>query len=241
MPNDDGRVRAPLRIAVAQPPVVAYDVTANAEAHAAAVQTANARVVVFPELSLTGYELDAPAIRADDPRLAPIAEACGHTGSLALAGAPVRGEDGRSHIGILAIGAAGARVAYRKMWLGTAEAEWFAPGTEPAVVEVEGWRLGLAVCKDTGVPRHAADTAALGIDVYVAGLLEPTEAAAILEERALRVAANHHVWVAIASFAGSTGGGYDHAAGCSAIWNPDGALVTRAGPDPGEIACATLA
>ena len=241
MPNHAGPPRAPLRIAVAQPPCAAYDVVANAAAHAAAVRSANARVVVFPELSLTGYELDAPAIRVDDPRLAPIAEACGHAGSVALAGAPVRGTDGHPQIGILAIGAAGARVAYRKMWLATAEAEWFAPGTEPAVVEVDGWRLGLAVCKDTGVPRHAADTAALGIDAYVAGVLEPSEAVAILDERARRVAADHHVWVAIASFAGSTGGGYDHAAGCSAIWNPDGAPLTRAGPDPGAIARATLA
>jgi predicted amidohydrolase len=241
MPNTEGRARAPLRIAVAQPPCVAYDVAANAEAHAAAVRSADARVVVFPELSLTGYELDAPAIRADDPRLGPIADACAQTGAVALAGAPARAEDGPSHIGILAIGAAGARVAYRKMWLGTAEAEWFAPGTEPAVVEVDGWRLGLAICKDTGVPSHAADTAALGIDAYVAGVLEPREAAAILDERARRVVADHHVWVAIASFAGSTGGGYDHAAGCSAIWSPDGAVLTRAGADPGAIAQATLA
>jgi hypothetical protein len=33
-------------------------------------------VVVFPELSLTGYELDAPAITVEDPQLAPIVEAC---------------------------------------------------------------------------------------------------------------------------------------------------------------------
>lgn len=234
-------MRASLRIAVAQPACVSYDVAANAATHAATVRSASSRVVVFPELSLTGYELDAPPVGPEDPRLAPIVDACAETGSLALAGAPVWGDDGRSHIGVLAVDPAGARVVYRKMWLGTAEAEWFAPGTEPAVVEVDGWRLGLAVCKDTGVPRHAADTAALGIDAYVAGVLEPSEATAILEERARRVAADHHVWVAIASFAGSTGGGYDHAAGCSAIWNPDGALVTLAGPDPGATACATLA
>ena len=51
----------------------------------------------------------------------------------------------------------GATVAYHKMWLGTAEADRFTPGSKPAVLEVDGWRLGLAVCKDTGVPRHAAD------------------------------------------------------------------------------------
>jgi len=46
--------------------------------------------------------------------------------------------------------------------------------------------------------------------------------------------------VAVASFAGSTGGGFDEAAGRSGIWAPDGAVVARAGDEPGAIACATL-
>jgi len=59
----------------------------------------------------------------------------------------------------LAIDATGVRVAYRKMWLGDEEAGRFTPGPEAAVLTVDGWRLGLAICKDTGVPQHAADTA----------------------------------------------------------------------------------
>jgi predicted amidohydrolase len=233
-------MREPLRIAVAQPSCTSYDVAANAAAHAEAVRSANARVVVFPELSLTGYELDAPAITAGDPRLAPLVAACAETGSLALAGAPVRGEAGRSHIAVLAVEGAGAAVAYRKMWLGGPEAERFTPGGGPSVLDVDGWRLGLAVCKDTGVPRHAADTAALGIDVYVAGVLEHARDADVQPERARRVIADHRVWVAVASFAGSTGGGFDRAAGGSAIWAPHGERVAQAGPEPGAIAHATL-
>ena len=168
-------MREPLTIAVVQPPCVPYDVAANARTHAATVRAAGARVVVFPELSLTGYELDAPAITAEDPRLHPIIEACAETGSLALVGAPVQGEAGRSHIGMLAIDGSGATVAYRKMWLGGAEPDRFSPGEEPAVIHADGWRLGLAICKDTGNPQHAADTAALGIDAYVAGALESAE------------------------------------------------------------------
>lgn len=82
-------MRAPLVIAVAQPPSVSYEVAANAATHAATIRAADARVVVFPELSLTGYELDAPAVSAEDPRLLPIVPACAETGSLALVGAPV--------------------------------------------------------------------------------------------------------------------------------------------------------
>ncbi len=108
------------------------------------------------------------------------------------------------------------------------------------MLEVDGWRLGLAICKDTGVPRHASDTAALGIDGYVAGVLESAEDAAVVGERARRIAADHHLWIAIASFAGSTGGGYARAAGRSSIWSPDGVAVSRAGPEVGAIARATL-
>ena len=50
---------APLAIAVAQPRCTARDVRANAVEHARLVAAAEARLVVFPELSLTGYELDA--------------------------------------------------------------------------------------------------------------------------------------------------------------------------------------
>jgi predicted amidohydrolase len=233
----------PLGVAAAQPICLANDVAANAVIHAEMVRAGGARVVVFPELSLTGYELNAPAIPAEDSRLAPIVEACAETGSLALVGAPVpgeAGEAGRVHIGMLAIDGSGASVAYRKMWLGGAEATRFSPGHEPVVLEVDGWRLGLAICKDTGVSQHAADTAALGMDAYIAGVLESADDAAVLDERAQRVAADHHVWVAIASFAGSTGGGYDHAAGRSGIWSPDGAVVAEAGPELGAIARAAL-
>lgn len=232
--------REPLVVAVAQPFIASHDVAANAASHAAAIRSAGARLVVFPELSLTGYELDTATIAADDPRLEAVVQACAETGAVALVGAPVEGEDGRVHIGMLAVDGSGARVVYRKMWLGGAEPDRFSPGTEPAVLDLDGWRLGLAICKDTGIPEHASDTAALGIDAYVAGVLEFAEDAAVPGERARRVTADHRVWVAIASFAGSTGGGYSEAAGGSAIWRRDGEVADQAGPEPGAISRATL-
>lgn len=233
-------MRRPLTLATAQPLCVPYNVAANALAHAAAVRSAGARVMLFPELSLTGYELDAPPLTADDPRLQPLIDACAETGSLALAGAPVRGEAGRPHIAMLAVDGSGAAVAYRKMWLGGAEPERFAAGDRPAVIEVDGWRLGLAICKDTGIPQHAESTAALGIDAYLAGVLESAEDARVQDDRARRIATVYRVWVVVASFAGSTGGGFDRSAGGSAIWSPEGLLVARAGSEPGAVARATL-
>jgi predicted amidohydrolase len=233
-------VVAPLTVAVAQPLCRSHDVAANAERHAAAVRAAEARLVVFPELSLTGYELDADAIDVHDPRLGPIRSACAETGSLGLVGAPVVDDDGRASIAMLAIDGDAVHVAYRKMWLGGAEPGRFTAGTTPTVIELDGWRLGLAICKDTRIPQHAAETAALGIDVYVAGMVESADDAAAPDERARRVAAAHDVAVAIASFAGSTGGGFETTAGGSGIWSPAGERLADAGTEVGAIARAAL-
>jgi predicted amidohydrolase len=167
----------------------------------------------------------------------PIVEACAQAGSSALVGAPVQGEAGRPHIAMVAID---GTVAYLKMWLGMTESNRFTPGSKPAVLEVDGWRLGLAICKDTGIPQHASDTAALGIDAYVAGTVRSVDEAALQDARARRVASDHRVWVAVASFAGATGGRYAQAAGRSGIWTCDGVLVAQAGPETGATTHATL-
>lgn len=227
-----------LKIAVAQPPCVAFDVTVNARAHAEAVYAAGARVVVFPELSLTGYELTAPVLDPDDERLLPLRKACADTDTVALVGAPVA----ERYIAKLLVSGETVRVIYRKLYLGGAEPARFLAGDGPAVVEIDGWRLGLAICRDAGVADHAAATMALGCDAYVVGSAKRPDEVALQDYRARRVARTHGVWVAVASFAGDTGdtGDYVPAAGCSGIWRPDGTLAARASAAPGEIATETL-
>ena len=232
-------MRNPLTVAAAQV-ICAHEVAANAEAHAAAVRAAEARVVVFPELSLTGYELDTRVVALDDPALSTIVEACAEMGSIALVGAPVMGEEGRTFIATLRVDAEGVRVAYRKTWLGGREPDRFSSGDGPVVLEVDGWRLGLAICKDTGAAHHTAGTNALDIDVYVAGLVHRPEELPEQEARAVVLARACRAYVVFASFAGPTGDVFAETAGYSAIWSPYGLAIARAGPGPGDSARATL-
>jgi predicted amidohydrolase len=196
--------------------------------------------VAFPELSLTGYELDADLVAAQDDALTPIVEACASSNTLALVGAPIPGDQRGAHIATLGVTSTGVEVLYRKMFLGDEERHRFSPGQNPAVVEVDGWRLGLGICKDTGVAEHARRTAALGIDVYVAGVVHHAEELAEQQRRAVCIAERWKIYVAVASFAGSTGQGYDHTAASSAIWSPTGEVMARAGAGPGEVVRATL-
>ncbi|WP_028063264.1 carbon-nitrogen hydrolase family protein [Solirubrobacter soli] len=217
-------MREPLTVAVAQP-------APTVEAHAAAIREAKARLVVFPELSVTGYELDADA--PED--LSAIVDACAETGSIALVGAPVDGS-----IATVRVDEEGASVVYRKSFLGGDEATRFTPGPGATSIDVDGWRVGLGICKDTGVQQHIDDTAALKPDLYVAGLVHHDHELEEQERRAHRIATACDAYVAFASFAGPTGGGFTTTAAESAIYSADGRALARAGAQPGAFARFTL-
>ena len=224
-----------LTIAVAQPETVAHAVAGNAERHGALVRRAGARLVVFPELSLTGYHFGAAAIDPADPRLEPLVDAAVDTGSVVLAGAVVATASGRRSIGVLRFDHGRPTVVYRKQCLGAAETSHFVAGDRPAAVEVDGWRIGLAVCRDTGIAAHAEATVALGVDLYAAGVLEHRTDGGVTAARAEAIAVRHSIWVAMASYAGAADEGYHQAAGGSGVWAPDGSCRVVAGEGPGEV------
>jgi predicted amidohydrolase len=232
-------VRSPLTVAAVQPACVPGDLSANAMAHGATVAAAGARLVVFPELSLTGYELDAPAVELDDDRLGPIIQACSRTGTTALVGAPVHAGDRRS-IALLAVTGAGAAIAYRKGYLGEDETTAFTAGVEPGVLEIDGWRVGLGICKDTRIAQHIDELLALDIDLYVAALVHHWHEVDEQDDRAARIIRRCGVPVAFASAAGNAGSAFVRGAGHSCIWDRDGSVIACAGGEPGDIARAPV-
>jgi predicted amidohydrolase len=237
--SDTSRPRSPLTVALAQPRLVAGDVKANAAAHAEAIRAAGTRLVVFPELSMTSYVLSAPAVALDDPVWEPIVEACAQSESVALVGAPVAAPDGRAYIATVAVDAAAPATVYRKINVHGDEHDHFACGEHPVAFAIAGWRLGLAICRDTSVDAHVADTAALGIDAYVGATLDSPSRAAARDERMAKLAAEYGIWVAMSCFAGDAAD-FGAGAGGSAVWDAHGSPVAQADDRPGRIATATL-
>lgn len=236
---------APLTVAAAQPDLRPGDLAFNARAHADAVRSAAARLVVFPELSLSSYAMAAPAVAVDDPALESIVEACAETGSVALAGAPLR-EGDAEFIAMLRIDGLGVAVAYRKMHPDEEESQRFRAACDPVVLELDGWRLGLAICRDTMMFEHAPATAEFakrsgigGIDAYVAGSLYTPQGLVRRDKRMPQLARGYGMWVVQACFAGP-GSDYPEAVGNSAVWAPDGTVAARADEQPGRIVKAEL-
>jgi len=235
---------APLTVAAAQPELRPGDLAFNARAHAEAIRAAGARLVVFPELSLSSYAMAAPSVALDDPELDQIVAACAETGSVALAGVPLRESDAE-FIAMLRIDGSGIEVAYRKMHPDEEEGRRFRAATAPVVLELDGWRLGLAICRDTMMFEHAPATAEHakrsgigGIDAYVAGALYTPQGLPKRDKRMPQLARGYGMWVVQACAAGP--GSDLPAAGNSAIWSPDGSVAARADDEPGRIAKAEL-
>ncbi|MFD7161829.1 carbon-nitrogen hydrolase family protein [Streptomyces violascens] len=239
---------APLRIAAAQAQSVPGEVEANAAAVARMIRAAGeggARVAVFPEKFLSGYEIELIradpercAVRPDDPRLAPIAGACRASGVTAVVGAAVQ-DGGGLYVSALVIDETGVVGRYDKQTLFQHERAVYCRGSAGATLQVGGWRLGLGVCYDSGFPEHARAAALDGCHAYVVGALFG-EGGGHHESRIWFPARafDNTVYAVLSNHVGVTGGW--HACGSSAVWGPDGRVVAEAGPTDEELVFADL-
>jgi len=154
---------AELRIALAQIDTCVGDLTGNAAAVAAWTRKAadaGARLVAFPEMTLTGYPIEDLALRASFQRAADNAVrslaselADAGLGDVTVVVGSVGTGDGSRPTNRAVVLRGGAVVShYDKHHLPNYgvfdEARIFAPGEQPAVVDVDGVRVGLAICED---------------------------------------------------------------------------------------------
>ena len=148
----------PLRIALAQlaPSLgVLDDNLARHREVLAEARAGGAGLVVFPELGLTGYQLQdlaaEVAMRADDPRL--LGLAADAAGSSAIVSFVEEAADHRLFISAALLEDGAVRFVHRKLFLPTYglfdERRFFAAGEALRAVESRlGVRLGIAVCED---------------------------------------------------------------------------------------------
>ena len=251
-----------LRVAAAQAESVSGDVEANVRTAAGLVVEAagnGARLVVLPELFLTGYDPVAwtpgHGVTTDDPRLAPLADAAAEHGVVVVAGAALltnpdssavapRGESpgsqtNRGWLGVLVFDDAGAVLApYAKQHLFDSERAFFVPGARGASIVVDGWELGLGICYDGCFPEHATAAAEAGAAAY---LCPSAYFAGSEHRRDLYYAAralDNGIYVV---FAGLTGRcGELEFGGGSAVYDPEGRPLDRVGIGSPAIAYADL-
>lgn len=230
-------------IAAAQTIPVRGDVDANCEQHIRLVRVAaeqQAQVLVFPELSLTGYELDLAndlAFSQSDPRLAPLVDAASSYSMTLIVGAPAR-LGSQLHIGAFILAPDGTVGVYTKQHLGAfsasasadgtvppAEGTVFQPGDRNPLVQFGDNTAAVAVCADTGRPSHPQQAAGRGAKTYLASMFViPSDFKREIAN--LRSHAERHRMTAVFANYGGPSGGLASAGG-SAIWSERGELLAQ--------------
>jgi 5-aminopentanamidase len=235
-----------LRVAAAQAESVSGDVEANVATAVGLVERAahdGARLVVLPELFLTGYDPAAwsPASSLADlesPALKPLREATANTGAIAVVGAALRSPAGAAAIALLVFDdRGGVRRVYDKQHLTDDEKPFFTPGRSGASLVVDGWELGLGICNDGCFPEHAVAAATDGATAY---LCPSAYYVGSEHRRDLYYAAralDNGIYVVFSGLTGRCGGFAFN--GGSALYDPEGRPVDRLGQGPG-IAYADL-
>ena len=144
-------------------------VTATVEAR----DRLQADLIVFPELTLTGYPpedllLRPGFIRQIDPALQRLRREI--HGIAAVVGCPLSTPEGLRNAAVV-LDRGEIRASYFKQWLPNYsvfdEKRYFVPGEEAAVVEIARVRVGVTICEDVWLPGPVAQAANVGAQLLV--------------------------------------------------------------------------
>lgn len=217
-----------MRIAVAQsrPKVGAID--ENVESHMALVDLAvreQAELVVFPELSLTGYEPSLAkqlSCAVDDDRLQ-VFQASSDQRDVSIAiGVPLA----TSRLPLISTVVFRPRLTpfvYSKRFLHADEIAWFQPGQSEDCFISEDPKVALAICYELSCPGHAETAFSNGATVYVASVAKTKAGLQSGRDRLANLAFQKSALVLLANSIGFQD--QVECCGGSSVWGRDGMLL----------------
>lgn len=186
-------------------------------------------LLMFPELSLTGYELPLMAelaISLDDPRLQAFAEAATAYQMGISIGLPLKSE-GNVWLSALTFLPDGTRFAYSKRNLFGEEQQIFTRGATLPVFGRPQHNVALAICADISIGQYAEEAARQGADLYATSVLVSEQGYEKDCEYLARWSRQYQMAVLMANHAWPSGKYIS--AGKSAFWGPDGEQVVQGG------------
>jgi predicted amidohydrolase len=217
-----------MKICLAQTHPVTGNIQQNIEHHKTFVETAvshQADLIIFPELSLTGYEptlAQALAMPPSDPRL-DIFQALADVGAITICVGLPTNSDPLPGISLLIFQPDQPWKLYTKQHLHSDEVPFFTAGP-PATGLIGGQsKTALAICYELSVPEHADAAAENGADIYIASVAKFARGVQQAHQRLAQIAKQHHMTVLMVNCVGWADG--DECSGGTAVWNREGVLV----------------
>ncbi|MEZ9548400.1 MULTISPECIES: carbon-nitrogen hydrolase family protein [Vibrio] len=232
-------------ISLAQIPVVRGNWRENLKQHLKMIEQSskyNADVVVFPELSLTGYELDLAeelALSLEPSNFEELSRASVQSETIIVAGCPLRVPD-LSHptIGAVVCFPDGRVEFYSKQHLHDGEGNYCSAGDVDYIFDVNGHKIALAICADFIEADHSQRAKHLGADIYLASALISENGFDPDSKILAGIASEHGIPVLLSNHISLTGGW--GTCGKSSVWNSQGERVISAKSKESGIVLCTI-
>ena len=217
-----------MKICVAQTKPVTGDIESNIEHHKRLINLAilnGADTIIFPELSLTGYEptlAKTLATHEDDSRFDDFQKIADTQAITIGVGVPLKVDAGIC-IGLGIFHPREKRQVYSKKYLHADEEPFFVSGQNVTDFMAHKPNMALAICYELSVPEHADHAFRQGAKVYIASVAKFKNGIEKAQQRLSEIAKQYSMTVLMSNCIGISDGG--ECAGRTSVWQDDGELV----------------
>jgi predicted amidohydrolase len=227
-----------MKICAAQIKSVKGAIQPNIEKHKRLIELAvfyKADTIIFPELSLTGYE---PALAKElatdenDSRFDEFQKISDENKIIIGTGLPIKNTAGIC-ISMIFFHPNHARQIYSKKYLHADEEPFFVPGENTAVL-ISQTNIAPAICYELSVPEHSENAFKLGAEIYMASVAKSAAGVEKAAKSLAEIAGKYSMTVLMSNCVGYCDN--FESRGGSAIWNNKGLLLAQLnGTDEGII------
>jgi predicted amidohydrolase len=217
-----------MKVAVAQTKPVTGDIENNIKNHLKLATLAadhGADIVIFPELSLTGYEPSLAkqlATGIDDSRLQIFQQLSNERQITIGVGLPTKAETG-IHITMVLFEPNKPRQANSKMYLHADEEPFFVSGENLPGLLINDTPIALAICYEIAIPQHAESAHKSGAQLYIASVAKTVKGVEKAWAGLSEIAQKYKMTVLLSNSVGMCEDGL--CGGKSAAWNKKGELL----------------
>ena len=206
------------------------DIQSNIYNHKKVINLAvssGAELIIFPELSLTGYEPELAkelATDQDDSRFDGF-QAISDAEEITIGvGVPTKGEVG-IYISMLLFQPHKGRRTYSKSYLHSDEEGFFVRGRSSPNIKVNQTNIALAICYEISVAEHLQSALEFGPEVYFASVAKFVNGVGKACERLSGIARDCSITVLMSNCVGISDG--SQCAGRTSVWSKGGLLMAQ--------------
>ncbi len=219
-----------MKVCVAQTKPLKGDIQKNIEHHKMLINIAvshGANMIIFPELSLTGYEPEISkelATTQNDSRFYDFQKISDSNDITIGVGVPTRNNAATS-ISMILFQPHAARQVYSKKYLHFDEEEFFISGENAACLIHNKNNIALSICYELSVPEHAENAHKNGANIYIASVAKFVNEIDKAVTRLSDIANTYSMTVLMSNCVGQSDG--NQWAGKTSILNNKGALQAQ--------------